>query len=413
MAHGWRYAKLGRWWAGIMPVLLVVLGCRSTPLAPPRPQAAVLSPAAPPTLLDDLDRASLHAALHRSLEYIRQLPPERSLPCGAQRFSAATLQHTLEAFQQLLAKPLTPTALSAALAEQFELIQTTGQDGQGTVLFTGYYEISLEGSRGRTPEFSYPLYTPPLDLVDIDLGLFQSRYAGERLVARYAPGKALPYFTRREIDLEGKLQGRGLELVWLRDPVEAFFLHVQGSGRIRLPDGQTMYVQYAASNGHPYQSIGRVLLEEGRLSRSEVSLQGLRRYLQAHPEERARVLSTNPRYIFFHQVEQGPRGSLNVVLVPGRSIATDTRLFPPAGLAFIQTQKPVFNAQGEITAWQPFSRFVFNHDTGSAITGPGRVDLFWGSDATAEMAAGHMQHAGKLFFLVARQPRSTSLGASN
>jgi membrane-bound lytic murein transglycosylase A len=104
---------------------------------------------------------------------------------------------------------------------------------------------------------------------------------------------------------------------------------------------------------------------------------------------------------------------LNVVLVPGRSIATDTRLFPPAGLAFIQTQKPVFNAQGEITAWQPFSRFVFNHDTGSAITGPGRVDLFWGSDATAEMAAGHMQHAGKLFFLVARQPRSTSLGASN
>jgi membrane-bound lytic murein transglycosylase A len=165
-----------------------------------------------------------------------------------------------------------------------------------------------------------------------------------------------------------------------------------------------MHVQYAASNGHPYQSIGRFLLDEGRLTRSEASLQGLRRYFRAYPEERPRVLSANPRYIFFRQVDQGPRGSLNVVLVPGRSIATDTRLFPPAGLAFIQTQKPIFNAQGEITGWQPFSRFVFNHDTGSAITGPGRVDLFWGSDAAAEMAAGHMQHPGKLFFLVARQP---------
>jgi membrane-bound lytic murein transglycosylase A len=187
---------------------------------------------------------------------------------------------------------------------------------------------------------------------------------------------------------------------------------VQGSGRVRFADGQSLSVQYAASNGHSYQSIGRLLLDEGRLTRSEVSLQGLRRYFQTYPEERARVLSANPRYIFFRPVEQGPRGSLNVLLVPGRSIATDLRLFPPAGLAFIQTYKPLFNGQGEITTWQPFSRFVFNHDTGSAITGPGRVDLFWGSDAEAELAAGHMQHHGKLFFLVARQPASARAGGS-
>jgi membrane-bound lytic murein transglycosylase A len=115
------------------------------------------------------------------------------------------------------------------------------------------------------------------------------------------------------------------------------------------------------------------------------------------------VLNANPRYVFFHRVEQGPRGNLNVVLVPGRSIATDQQLFPPAGVAFIQTQKPVLNAQGEITGWQPLARFVFNHDAGSAITGPGRVDLFWGSDARAETAAGHMQHSGKLFFLLKRR----------
>jgi membrane-bound lytic murein transglycosylase A len=198
------------------------------------------------------------------------------------------------------------------------------------------------------------------------------------------------------------LRGNGLELVWLRDAVDGFFLHVQGSGQIHLADGQTMRVNYAASNGHPYRSIGRLLLDEGRLTSAELSLQGIRRYLRAHPDDSAHVMQANPRYVFFRQVEQGPKGSLEVILVPGRSIATDAQLFPPGGVAFIQTQQPILSATGDIAGWQPLSRFVFNHDTGNAITGPGRVDLFWGSDAAAEMAAGHMQHPGKLFFLLTR-----------
>ena len=188
----------------------------------------------------------------------------------------------------------------------------------------------------------------------------------------------------------------------MRDPVERFFLHIEGSGKIRLPDGQTLQVGYAASNGHPYRSIGRLLIDTGQLTPDAVSLQGLRRYLRTHPQERAQILDANPRYIFFRPVDQGPRGSLDLVLVPGRSIATDARLFPPAGLAFMQTQKPLLNPNGTIVGWQPMSRFVLNHDTGSAITGPGRVDLFWGSDATAEIAAGHMKHPGNLFFLLRR-----------
>ena len=129
----------------------------------------------------------------------------------------------------------------------------------------------------------------------------------------------------------------------------------------------------------------------------------IHRYFRDHSQETARVLYRNPRYIFFRPVEQGPQGNLGLMLVPGRSIATDQRLFPPGGLAFVQIQQPVFNAQGEITAWQPASRFVLNHDTGSAITGPGRIDLFWGHGPRAEMAAGHMQHTGRLFFLLKRQ----------
>jgi membrane-bound lytic murein transglycosylase A len=357
-------------------VLLVLFGCSGIA---PEPSAA-LSPWRPhaerPALVDDLDRQSLLHALHHSLDYVRRLPPERSFPFGDRRISVATLQHTLETFQQVVSQAATGPALQAALSQHFELVQAAGRDGRGDVLFTGYYEMTLPASLVPTAEFVYPLYTVPPDL---------------------------PSFTRREIDTEGKLRGRQLELAWLQDAIEGFFLHVQGSGKLHLSDGRTFRVQYAASNGHPYRSIGRLLIDEGRIAREAMSLQSIRRYLRDHPEERTRVLNANPRYVFFRRVEQGPHGSLNVPLVPGRSIATDHRLFPPAGVAFIQTQQPVFNGQGEITSWQPLSRFVFNHDTGGAITGPGRVDVFWGSGALAEMAAGHMQHPGRLFFLLPRR----------
>jgi membrane-bound lytic murein transglycosylase A len=386
-----------------MLALLVLLSSSSMALDAASIHSPWLLHAERPALLDDLDRQSLLHALRHSLDYVRRLPPERSLPFGDRRISAATLQQTLEALRHIVERALTPQALQAAIAEHFDLVQAAGRDGRGEVLFTGYYEMMLLGSLTPTSEFVYPVYVAPPDLLDIDLGPFDSRYAGERLIARYDQGKVVPYFTRREIDIDGKLRGRNLELVWLRDAIDGFFLHVQGSGKIHLPDGQTLRVQYAASNGHPYRSIGRLLLDEGRLTPEAMSLQSIRHYLRSHPEERLRVLNANPRYVFFHQVEQGPRGNLNIVLVPGRSIATDQRLFPPAGVAFIQTQKPVLNAQGEITGWQPLARLVFNHDTGNAITGPGRVDLFWGSDALAETIAGHMQHPGKLFFLLKRR----------
>lgn len=408
MAHRERNLKRRSAAVGLICLLLTLFGCRSTPPGPPESPPTWLSEVTLPSMHDDLDRASLQLALQRSLGYLRRLPADRALPFGDRWISVASLRATLETFGQLLAQAATPERLAAEIAKQFEIVQTTGTDGRGRVLFTGYHEIQLDGSLQPTAEYTYPVYRRPADLVDIDLGLFRQRYAGERLVARIDRGKILPYFTRREIDTDGKLRGRGLELAWLRDPVEGFFLHIEGSGQIRLPDGQTMYVNYAASNGHAYRSIGRMLIEEGHFSPGAVSLQGLRHYFRTHPHERARVLNANPRYIFFRQVKEGPKGNLDFVLVPGRSIATDARLFPAAGLAFIQTQQPVLNDQGAIVSWQSLSRFVFNHDTGSAITGPGRVDLFWGSDTAAEMAAGHMQHPGALFFLLLRPPPAST-----
>jgi membrane-bound lytic murein transglycosylase A len=302
----------------------------------------------------------------------------------------------------MLTQTSTAAALYDKLRTQFEFVPSTGQDDREDVLFTGYYEAVLPGSRVPTAEFTYPLYAPPADLLQIDLGAFRSALAGEWVVARYDHGHVLPYFTRHDIDVEGKLQGRHLELVWLRDAVDGFFLHIQGSGQIHLRDGTVMRVNYAASNGHPYRSIGRLLRDEKRLEPAAISLQSVQHYLRTHPTERSRIFSHNPRYVFFRQVDTSPVGSLGFTLVPGRSIATDPRLFPPAALAFIQTHKPVLNAAHEVIAWQPFSRFVFNHDTGSAITGSGRVDLFWGSGPAAEAAAGRLQQPGKLYFLLKR-----------
>jgi peptidoglycan lytic transglycosylase A len=381
-------------WVWCLLVLVSFFGCRGPTLmpppgpVPPASKAFWLTRPELPAFTDDLDRESLHQALQRSLEYARRLRPDQTLPCGERQISGTTLVQTLETFQQVVATASTPAALQHAIRERFHVLQSPGRDERGEVLFTGYYEIELEGSLVPSARFPYPLYKRPPDLIDVEAN----------------QGQTGSYYTRREIDGEGKLRGRGLELFWLRNPVDGFFLHVQGSGQIRLPDGQVQRVHYAASNGHPYYSIGRILLDEGRLPRDAMSLQGLRRYFRDHPEETTRVLYRNPRYIFFRPVAQGPQGNLGLILVPGRSIAADQHLFPPGGLAFVQIQQPVLNAQGEIITWRPAARFVFNHDTGSAITGPGRIDLFWGSGAQAEMAAGHMQHTGKLFFLLKRAP---------
>jgi membrane-bound lytic murein transglycosylase A len=286
-------------------------------------------------------------------------------------------------------------------------VQAPGRNGQGSVLFTGYYEAVLRGSPVPTEQYTYPLYSRPDDLLHIDLAHFRPEWSGERLIARYDNGQVLPYFTRHEIDIEGKLRGRRLELVWLPDIVDGFFLHIQGSGRIHLTNGQSMRVNYAASNGHPYRSIGTLLLDEGRLSPNAISMQRLRDYLRTNPEDRYRVMTHNPRYIFFRQVDRGPVGSLGLTLVPGRSVALDPRIFPPAGLAFIRTQQPVLDAKHQVVGWKPMHRFVFNHDTGSAITGPGRLDVFWGSGAAAEAAAGHLKHEGVLVFLLKRSAPKT------
>jgi membrane-bound lytic murein transglycosylase A len=188
----------------------------------------------------------------------------------------------------------------------------------------------------------------------------------------------------------------------VKDPVDLFFLHVQGSGIIHFPDGTQLSVGYTAQNGLPYRSIGRFLIDNGKLSREEMSMQRLRRYLTEHPDERDEILAYNESYVFFQVLRDGPLGSLGVPVTAGRTVATDWRLFPKGALALIQTQIPIIDEAGRLKSWRPVTRFVLNQDTGGAIRGPQRGDLYFGTGDQAGGLAGYMNSSGRMFFLRAK-----------
>jgi membrane-bound lytic murein transglycosylase A len=310
------------------------------------------------------------------------------------------VRESQEAFLELVSKNPDPGELNERIRRDFLVYRAAGRVGNNKVLFTGYYEPVYEGRLIPDETFKYPIYEKPNDLIKIDLGLFRDEYTGKSIIARIEGKEVLPYFSRKQIEADSALANRGLEIAWLKDPLDVAFLHIQGSGRLKLPDESTISVGYQASNGRPYRSIGRYLLDRGLLSREEISMQSIRRYLSEHPEILEEVLNHNPSYVFFGLMENGPFGNIDVPLTPGRSIALDSRIFPKGALCFISSEKPVIESNDEITGWTQFSRFILNQDTGGAIKGSGRADIFWGSDQHAELAAGHMKHEGNLYILI-------------
>jgi membrane-bound lytic murein transglycosylase A len=353
-----------------------------------------------PKFRDDMDPDSLSLAVRRNLEYLNRLAPETVFRYGTHDFTCQQVRESQEAFLKLLSKGLDAGKLSREIRKQFRVYRATGRVGNTRVLFTGYFEPVYEGSLIPDQTFRCPLYRQPDDLIRIDLSPFGERFEGETLVARIEGKWVLPYYSRYQIEAERALEGKGLEIAWLKDPVDVAFLHIQGSGRLKLPDGRDLSVHYQVSNGRPYRSIGRYMIEKGFLAREEMSMQAIRRYLSDNPGIRDEVLNTNPSYVFFRKGENGPFGSLGVSLTPGRSVALDPRVFPRGALGFISTRKPLVNDQGEIIGWTDFSRFVLNQDSGGAIKGAGRADIFWGSGPYAEVAAGHLQHDGDLYILI-------------
>jgi membrane-bound lytic murein transglycosylase A len=353
-----------------------------------------------PTFDDDMDTDSLVLATKRNLEYLNRLDPEEIFIYGPHEFTCRQVIESQEAFLSLISQNLDPKQLNKEITKRFRVYHSTGGSWRRRVLFTGYFEPLFEASLKPTKVFRYPIYRKPDDLIQIDLSQFNEKYTGESIVARISGKKILPYYSRREIDAGNALKGRNLEIAWLKDPLDVTFLHIQGSGRLRLQNGKTILVGYKAKNGWPYRSIGKYLVENQLMDIADVSMQSIRRYLYENPEITDDVLNYNPSYVFFHVLEDSPLGNINVPVTPGRTIALDQRLFPKGALAFIRSHKPIVNEQGDIIEWTRFSRFVLNQDTGGAIKGPGRADLFWGSGTYAEISAGHMRHEGELFILI-------------
>ncbi len=257
-------------------------------------------------------------------------------------------------------------------------------------LFTGYYEPLLNGARRPGGAYTTPILKRPADLVMVDLGRFRPAWKDERIAGRVQSGSLVPYASRAEI-VRGALDAQHLALFWVDDPVAAFFLQVQGSGRIKLPDGSTVRLGYDGQNGQTYVAIGKLLVDRGVLTVDKVSLQSIRAWIAAHPAEGAALMDDNPSYVFFRELAgDGPLGSEGVVLTPGRSLAVD-RNFVPLGV-------PVFI---DVTdSGGPLRRLMVAQDTGGAIAGPVRGDVFWGFGPDAEARAGTMRARGRDYLLL-------------
>lgn len=271
------------------------------------------------------------------------------------------------------------------------------EDGGREGLVTGYYEPLLRGSLARSARYRYPVYRPPEDLVSVDLGALYPELKNRRVRGRLLGRRVVPYFERAQID-NGHAPLAGNELLWVDDPVALFFLQIQGSGRVRLDTGEQLHVGYADQNGHPYVAIGRRLVELGVLKPEEVELATIRDWLKANPEKASHIMNANPSYVFFALRDPalpGPLGSLGVPLQRERAIAVDPRHVALGSPVWLDTTLPDDPA--------PYRRLVFAHDTGGAIRGPVRADLFFGQGAQAERLAGRMKQPGRIYVLLPAQ----------
>jgi len=387
--------------------LAVFIGGCPAPIKKPAEELALVrsSKFSYPDFSDDLELNGLEHSILKSLVYLQRVPADRTYQFGKDRFDAAHLIKSLQHFLDFIRTSPSSKELKKFIRSNYIVYQSIGRDQKGEVLFTGYYEPHLRGRLHKNEEYPYPIYALPTDLMKIDLSAFKEKYKGQNIIGRYTGQTVVPYYDRREIDEKDALVGKAEPLVWVKDPVDVFFLQIQGSGKVFLDTGGVINVHYHGTNGRPYRSIGRLLIEEQKIPKEEMSMQKIRSYLQEHPEEMAAVLNHNPSYVFFKLEPEGPLGYLDVLLTPGRSVALDRRLFPPAALAYVRTKKPVVNSAGQIDSWADCNRFVLNQDTGGAIRGPGRADLFWGNGPYAEIAAGHLAHTGKLYFLILKPDR--------
>jgi peptidoglycan lytic transglycosylase A len=383
--------------AGVLLIGLVICGCKGPakqekisydkPLPPGR---LALRKITDPVEIPDftvgcLDLSDLRKAVNYSIDYLRKPSSQQFYPLGD--ITQARAIKSLEAFAKLLDSGLAGAQLNQAVRKQFDVYTSVGCDDRGTVLFTGYYTPIFDGSFSRTERFRYPLYSQPDDLV--------KDARGDILGRRTPGGRVVPYPSRAVIESSGMLRGK--ELAWLSDPFEVYIAQVQGSAKLRLPDGKLATIGYAANNGHAYTSVQKQLVEDGKIPADRISLAAMIDYFKQHRDQVNTYIRRNARFVFFKKEESQPLGCLNEPVTAYRTIATDKSIFPRAALAFITTTLP--RAVGGEPVKQLYSGFALDQDAGGAIRAPGRCDVYLGQGDTAGRLAGQTYQEGRLYYL--------------
>jgi membrane-bound lytic murein transglycosylase A len=397
---------MARWRAALAGVSLAALSACTLPngaeLGP-----ATLQPVAMTQLpgWGEAKPAEALAAFVASCQRIQYFPPDQTLGGAG---LAATLGGKAGLWGGVCsaAKSVPPSddAGARTFFETYFQPYLITQGGSANAKITGYYEPEVQGSAMREGQYQTPLLGLPPDLVTIDLGAFDSAKAGKTVVGRLDGNHVVPYYDRFQIE-NGAINADALAIAWVADPVDAFFLQIEGSGRIDLPDGSLMRVTYAGKNGRPYVPIGRIMVQQKLLAPNGVTEQSIRAWLEAHPDRARAIMDTNPSYVFFRTAPQladsaGPPGALGVSLTPGRSVAVDKRFLPLGAPVWLVTTDPVTHA--------PLERMTVAQDLGSAITGPLRADLFFGSGNKAAVSAGAMDADGQLYVLLPRPVASSA-----
>jgi membrane-bound lytic murein transglycosylase A len=381
----------------LLPIV-IISGCRTRPQILVKPAydrplptgAQALRKITNPLEIPDFTVAGiqlegLSESISNSLNYLSKPSSRQFFPSNGITHDKAVL--SLKAFAEMLDSGLQGAALDAAIRENFDVYMSIGCDDRGTVLFTGYYTPILDGSLAGGSDFLYPLYEAPSDLVKGPEGQILGRRSAAGSLDRYPP--------RTVIESSGMMAGS--ELVWLKDPFEVYVAHVQGSAKIRLPDGKIIGAGYSANNGWEYESIVDKMADDGAINKAAISLSAMINYFKLNPDKVAKYTGINPRFVFFQRDDGPPRGSINEPVLPLRSIATDKTIFPRASLTFISTVLPKEDA-GSIREGY-YDGFALDQDTGGAIRAPGRCDIYMGVGNTAGKLAGRTYREGRLYYL--------------
>lgn len=354
---------------------------------------------------DDLDFLVFTAALEAHIKVLKSKEDGLML-FGPHSINRSVYIAGLESLLESAKQDATGEFFRKHLRERFDAYEVYGQDEWGQVYITSYFAPVMDGSLTPDPKFTQPLYSVPKDMVSLNLKDFSSARSdlpsGVLRGRVTADNQFMPYADRAQID-QGVVKKQSKVLAWV-DPIDAFFLEIQGSGTVRLKNGKEMNVGYASQNGHPYTAIGKHLFDI--IPQDKMSMQAIESHLRSLPPGEARkLMQNNPSYVFFRQLERAPMTAIGAEVTSGRTIATDGSYFPKGALAYLEFEKPVFNSptDAEPVAWQPTARFVLDQDTGGAIKGPHRVDLFWGQGPLAKQSAGVMKNKGRLVYFVPKQ----------